>query len=189
LFEHREIFRDRRLGPADLTVVIENLDLRIPKILEVPGTGFPYCTVKLSDNDWLPDPAEAVMLRLYWPAEVPFGFDWVPVCVLSEPPPQEPTNISNERGRMLSHRGIRFFRHPLGTASNPNTVIAQNHGARTGCAAALVREVVVTVTFRGAAAAALRLTLAGTEQFAPVGAPVQVMVAVPATPAPPITRL
>ena len=36
---------------------------------------------------------------------------------------------------------------------------------------------------------AFRVTLLGTEQLAPVGAPVHVMVAAPLTPAPPMTSL
>jgi len=52
--------------------------------------------------------------------------------------------------------------------------------------APIVRDVVVTLTFKVAALVGLTLTVAGTEQTLPVGAPVQVNDAVPANPWPPI---
>ena len=49
-----------------------------------------------------------------------------------------------------------------------------------------VREVVVTVTLKFVGAVALTVTVAGTEQLAPVGAPVQLRDATPENPAPPM---
>jgi hypothetical protein len=49
-----------------------------------------------------------------------------------------------------------------------------------------MRDVVVTVTVKVAGAVELNGSLAGTGQFAPVGAPPQVKEAVPLIPAPPI---
>jgi hypothetical protein len=49
-----------------------------------------------------------------------------------------------------------------------------------------VRAVVVTLTLKSVAVVALSVSVAGTVQVAPVGAPVHVSEAVPLTPAPPI---
>jgi hypothetical protein len=69
--------------------------------------------------------------------------------------------------------------------------IAQAHPnlERDGVSEAEVCAVVVTLTVTVEATVALTLTLAGTEQVAPVGAPVQLSVAVPPTPCPPIVSL
>jgi hypothetical protein len=50
----------------------------------------------------------------------------------------------------------------------------------------MVRDVVVTETLNGVAVLAFMFTLDGTEQVAPVGAPVQVSEAVPLNPTPPM---
>jgi hypothetical protein len=50
----------------------------------------------------------------------------------------------------------------------------------------MVRDVVVTETLNGVAVLAFMFMLDGTEQVAPVGAPVQVSEAVPLKPAPPM---
>ena len=105
------------------------------------------------------------------------------------PPPHEQTAISRIKGNVLIHRDTGLFLFIAGNASNPNTASAQTHGNRVLSKPALVRGVVVTVTVKGDEDIAFRLMLAGTEQVAPSGAPVQVMVAVPLTPVPPITRL
>jgi hypothetical protein len=49
-----------------------------------------------------------------------------------------------------------------------------------------MRDVVVTPTLKVVGAVELNGSLAGSEQFAPIGAPVQVKEAVPLIPAPPI---
>jgi hypothetical protein len=49
----------------------------------------------------------------------------------------------------------------------------------------MVRGAVVTVALKGEAAVAITFIVAGTEQFALVGAPVQVRVTVPLLPSPP----
>jgi hypothetical protein len=53
----------------------------------------------------------------------------------------------------------------------------------------IVRDVVLTFTLNVEAEVALILTLAGTEQVAPTGAPVQPSDAVPPTPSPPTESL
>ena len=54
---------------------------------------------------------------------------------------------------------------------------------------AAVDAVVVTLTAKFEAVAALTVTVAGTEQFAWAGAPVQLSVTVPLNPAPPIASV
>ena len=49
----------------------------------------------------------------------------------------------------------------------------------------MVRDVVVTLTLKVAGTVELSDWLGGTEQFAPIGAPVQLKEAVPLIPAPP----
>lgn len=76
----------------------------------------------------------------------------------------------------------------------PNIVIATVHDQGTGeeaggWSAAMVRDVVVTVTLKGVEVVELNGSLAGTEHVAPSGAPVQVSDDVPLSPAPPIERL
>ena len=51
------------------------------------------------------------------------------------------------------------------------------------------REVVVTLTLKVAGAVELNGSLTGTEQVAPIGAPVQLNEAVPLIPEPPIERM
>ena len=65
---------------------------------------------------------------------------------------------------------------------------AQSHGAsaRKEWSAEVLRAVVVTMTANVEGEVALTFTVAGTEQLAPVGAPVQLSVAVPLNPVPPI---
>jgi hypothetical protein len=48
---------------------------------------------------------------------------------------------------------------------------------------------VATITVNVLAVVGLSVTVAGTEQFAPVGAPLQLNVAVPLIPAPPIAKV
>ena len=49
----------------------------------------------------------------------------------------------------------------------------------------MVRDVVFTVTLKVTGTLALNVSLVGTAQFAPVGAPVQLIAADPLVPAPP----
>ena len=124
----------------------------------------------------------------YVPAGVPFGF----VCELDElppPPPQEQTNSSNRNGRVRPARNMdRFLLAGPGKKISPKMATAQNHGEcweRLGARTAVVLDVVLTATLKVEAVVALTLTLEGTEQSAPMGAPVHVSVAVPLTPATP----
>ena len=76
----------------------------------------------------------------------------------------------------------------------PNIVIAKVHDQGRceeagGWSAAIVRDVVVTVTVKAVVVLALNGWLAGTVHVAPSGAPVQLSDAVPPSPAPPIERL
>lgn len=65
---------------------------------------------------------------------------------------------------------------------------ATSQSVLVGWNQALERDVVVTLMLNVEGVVALRLTLGGTVQTAPLGAPEQVREAVPASPAPPIER-
>ena len=69
--------------------------------------------------------------------------------------------------------------------------IAHHPGKRkvSECEAARVREVVVTLTVNVETVAAFTFALTGTEQVAPLGAPVQLSEAVPLNPPPPMARV
>jgi hypothetical protein len=98
-------------------------------------------------------------------------------------------NISRKIGRVRRQR-ITPRRRPLtGKKTNPKIVKANNHFAEPkwlGERLAVVREVVDTVALNAVAAVALRVSVAGTEQVAPMGAPVHVRVVAPLTPLPPM---
>jgi hypothetical protein len=119
---------------------------------------------------------------------VPFGF----VCELDElPPPQEKRNSSNKNGNVRPTRIAERFLTGPGKKIIPKIAAAQNHGERwerLGARVAVVLDVVLTATLKVEAEVALRLMLEGTEQSAPMGAPVHVRVAVPLTPLPPMER-
>ena len=76
-----------------------------------------------------------------------------------------------------------------GTMNIPNSANAHIH-RRLGCdkrsRAAEVREVVDTLTVNVVAVVAVKFSVEGTEHVAPVGAPVQLKLAAPLNPAPPI---
>ena len=146
-----------------------------------------YFTVKLSCSDWLLEPAVAVTVRLYCPAGVPFGFVWVLDPV--PPPPHEQKKRRANTGRALIGPETPLLLCSPWKTTNPNTKIAQKRGTRLAGEAADIRAVVVTVTVSADGELALRLMLPGTTQLAPCGAPVQLIIAVPAIPPPPITRL
>jgi hypothetical protein len=96
---------------------------------------------------------------------------------------------SNTKG---SSRNPRLpFRVAVGRIRKPSMAIAHHPGeiSPPERAAARVRDVVVTVTVKVDAEVALTLTVAGGEQLAPRGAPVQLNEAVPLTPTPPIARV
>ena len=74
-------------------------------------------------------------------------------------------------------------------ARHPRSASAQSLGvAPVGNNQTLDRAVVETLTLKAEAVVALSVTVAGTEHVAPVGAPEQVSVALPAVPAPPMVR-
>jgi hypothetical protein len=141
---------------------------------------FFYWTISVRGKDWLFEPAAAVTVSVYCPAGVPLE-------VL--PPPHEQIASSSNKDRPFRHREADRLDCKPGDSSHPNTTMAQSHGAWLIDRPALVRDVVVTVTASGDGDVASKVMLPGTEQMAPLGAPVQVSVAVPAKPAPPITRL
>src|SRR5579872_319231 len=80
----------------------------------------------------------------------------------------------------------------LGRITIPSSATAHSQPVfmnKLGKIAAEARGVVVTATANMNAMVALTFTLAGTVQVAPTGAPVQLNVAVPLNPAPPMVSL
>ena len=130
----------------------------------------------------------AFTFRVYVPAGVPFGLG----CGLPElpPPPQEhkkSNSVNSVSGRY--RRSDRLGMRLPGWTTIPSS--AKIHSAATGAkagrrSAPTVRDVVVTLRLKVAGTVELNGSLAGTEQFAPVGEPVQLSDAVPLSPAPPI---
>ena len=106
------------------------------------------------------------------------------------PPPQEHTNVSNAIGsRRLLDRSF-FLQPAIGKRTIAGKIVAQSQ--RTdgmGLSNPMVRDVVVTETLNGVVELPVTFTLDGTEQLAPLGAPLQLSVALPLKPAPPISRL
>ena len=95
------------------------------------------------------------------------------------PPPHEQSSKSSPKGTKRRYFLNDRPRMPApGSTTIPMTATAHNQGAgvdRLRMSAAIVREVVVTLTFRDDGVVALTVKLAGDiEQSAPVGAPVQV---------------
>jgi hypothetical protein len=102
-------------------------------------------------------------------------------------------NSSNKNGRVRPTRDADRFLIGRGKKMSPKIATAQYHGR---CRERLrfrvtvvVLDVVLTLTFSGEADVALRVTVEGIEQSAPMGAPVQVRVAAPLMPLPPMERL
>jgi hypothetical protein len=96
---------------------------------------------------------------------------------------------TNTSGSSRNERCL--LRAVVGRITKPNIAIAHHPGEifPPERAAASVRDVVVTLTVNVEAEVALTFTVAGGEQLAPWGAPVQLNEAVPLTPPPPIARL
>ena len=122
------------------------------------------------------------------PAGVPLGL----VVLVGLLPPQEHTHKSKANGRQRRKRAL--ICRPFGLIciiAKHNTEVTQDHlkGQDEGVRAARVRDVVLTLIVKVNAVVALTVSLDGTEQVAPVGAPEQVNVAVPLTPSPPIASL
>jgi hypothetical protein len=139
----------------------------------------------------MPEPA-AVTLSEYVPAGVPFEFGGGVELPPLLPPHPGSTRISSSP-RQSPDRAMRLMFllscRVVDATASPNTTIANNHpeGPRpAGTSRALVRVVVVTFTTTFAADVALTVSIEGMLQTAPVGAPVQVSVADPLHPAPPI---
>src|ERR1700730_8047247 len=115
-------------------------------------------------------PTVAVTVSLYVPAGVPpelfrEGLE----------PPQEHSNTSNGRRKKQGRRD-RLGLTVLGIATHHIRAKAHSQGERTKPDRpnlAAVCGVVVTLTFRVEASVALTNAVAGTEQFAPLGAPLQ----------------
>ena len=108
------------------------------------------------------------------------------------PPPHEARNNVRVRGASQRYRRSDRLEAPIpGTNTIPNIVMAnvQDQGIvddAGGRSSAIVRDVVLTLTVKVVADVALNVWVAGTEHFVPVGAPVQLRVADPLNPAPPI---
>jgi hypothetical protein len=85
------------------------------------------------------------------------------------------------------YRLIAFFvDEDQGSTTKPRIAIAKSHPDRPVPRDAVVRDVVLTETLKVAGAVPLTFAVLGSIQEAPLGAPVQVSVAVPLIPAPPI---
>jgi len=76
------------------------------------------------------------------------------------------------------------------TIPSAATVHNQGIGVEAGrWSVPIIRDVVVTLTLKVAGMVELNGSLVGTEQFTPIGAPVQLKEAVPEIPAPPMERV
>jgi hypothetical protein len=124
------------------------------------------------------------MFSVYCPA----GVLWLDCPPPPLPPHEQNAAISNIGSALNNTK--RFPRSCLlGKAISPRNATTQNHVRHVGDAATDCRALVVTVTVKLDCVVAFRVTVPGTEQAAPRGAAVKVIVAVPAIPAPPMTRL
>jgi len=113
---------------------------------------------------------------------------------LFPPPPPPPHEHSStigiirsrkEERRRTGRRGMRI----VGRMTQPIINIAHSPSERVKSgtrSAAIIVDVVVTLTAKFEGIVALRFALAGTEQLAPCGAPVQLRRAVPLIPTAPI---
>jgi hypothetical protein len=122
------------------------------------------------------------------PAGVPLGL----VGPLDDEPPP-PHAQSPTKGKRHAHpiRTLRLFAKAM-----PAAIIPSASGALKGARSRwreegpeMVRAVVVTETVTVDALFAVKVTVAGAEQVAPDGAPVQLSDAVPEIPAPPIVSV
>lgn len=101
------------------------------------------------------------------------------------PPPHE------QSATKVKTRDIRiefFFRARFGRIKNPKIAVIKNDAAREERVAAARRDVVLTVAVKFVGVLEVTATLAGMEQVAPVGAPVQVSDTFPFIPLPPTAR-
>jgi len=137
-------------------------------------------------------PELAVTTIVYVPAGVPLDLE---LCVGLEdelPPPQAQSAITNAGAKRQLSREARRSRSLLGMArcarTRPSSAMSQSVRL-VGWNEALERDVVVTLTLTVEGFVALRVTFAGTEQTAPVGAPEHVSEAAPLMPAPPMERV
>ena len=127
-------------------------------------------------------PDLAVTTSVYEPACVPSV-----ELLLFEPPPQAPSRIANSGTKLQRSRGVARAAVSCHISKHPRTTKAQSQVVIGKCGRKTpVCVVVVTETLIFEAVFALNAVVAGTLQLAPVGAPVQVNVALPATPWPPI---
>jgi hypothetical protein len=104
-------------------------------------------------------------------------------------PPHEQINSNRIIGRPGSKREVRRRFEEPGRMTIPTraTVHSQPEcGKELGMRAAVVGAVVVTLTVKVEGMVALTFSLAGSEQFAAVGTPAQVKVAVPLKAPPPM---
>jgi hypothetical protein len=128
----------------------------------------------------------AVTVSVYVPAGVPVEPPPLPPLPLP-PPPQEVMNRSSKIGIPPSRRKLRFLLVAAGRTTNPSSAVAQNQpNDECGASEALVLAIVLALTANVVTVVALTFSLAGTVQVASFGAPVQVSVAVPPIPPPPM---
>ena len=153
-----------------------------------------YCTFNVREVDPVLELELACTITLYVP-------DGVPVCcgcaLFMPPPPQETeknkSSIGASHRYRLHRRGDRLGELVPGTNSMPRDSV-HNHdagmedaGGNAGWGrAAVLRAVVMTLIVKVVGVVALNARLAGTEQVALAGAPVQEREAVPLIPSPPI---
>lgn len=140
----------------------EEYALEIAGVVRRPA--IPYRTTSVNEIDWLRDPEVAFTLMVYVPAGVPFELGGG----LLLPPPQEQMNISNTTGIIRIRLKVKPLPSLLVGRMIPTRTTAQSHGdgVRKGWSVAAVDAVVVTLTAKFEAVAALTVTVAGTEQFA-----------------------
>lgn len=160
-----------------------------------------YFTTRVSGIVDVAVPEVAVTVKVYVPAGVPFGLGCDPPVLpppMVPPPPQEMVNSNRANGVSFNQRRpSRLDRLLRGQSTRPSAATDQfaidqaqgvglDPGGRTS---EMVRDVVLIVRSKSVATVALTATVAGSLQVAPRGAPVQLSVAVPLIPSPPMARL
>ena len=113
----------------------------------------------------------------------------VGVGVGEPPPPQAQSARASSGAKRQRSLGDGCAEAAFMRTRHPRMARPQSHGVGPlGKNQTWERAVVGTLTLKEEADVALSVTVAGTEQVAPVGAPEQVSEAVPAMPAPPMAR-
>jgi hypothetical protein len=148
-----------------------------------------YWTFRVNSNDWVEDPAVAVSVSVYVPGGVPAGADPPEPGDPEEPPPQE-NKVNAAITTIISIRRRRNLRRlsDIGVTNSPKIAVAHNQCTEEPGKTSwdLLEVAVLTVTEKFDTVLASAVTVAGAEQTAYAGAPVQAIVAVPPIPSPPI---